>query len=471
MVDIAGNNTAMRGVWAAEARATVSLGWPLVITSLTQGALGFTDTVMMGWLGPAALGAGALATNLYFAFLIFAIGLVTATSPLVAIELGRRKHSVRDVRRTVRQGLWAGITIAVPIWIALWNGESLLLLMGQEPALAAEAASYLRTLQWGVLPFLGYIVLRNFISALERPRAAMWVGISAVILNAVLVYIFMFGPLGLPALGLTGAGIGTSLANMFMLVSMIAVVSLDRRFRRYALFGRFWRPDWARYRDIWKLGLPIGVTLAFEVTIFNASAFLMGLIGSESLAAHAIAIQVASIAFMVPLGLAMASTVRVGRAYGRGDVAGAGRAGWVAFAIAMSFAVCTSTVMILFGRPIVGIFLSLDDPANQVVIGMAVALLIYAGLFQFFDAGQVVAAGMLRGLGDTRVPMIYAGIGFWGVGIGLAVVLGFYTSLAGAGIWIGLVAGLAAVAVPLTLRWARRDRLRLTTRPPPDARG
>ncbi|WP_421726401.1 MATE family efflux transporter [Bauldia sp.] len=471
MVDIAGKSTAMRGAWAAEARATLALAWPLVITNLSQGALGFTDTIMMGWIGPRALGAGVLAVNLYFAFLIFAIGVVTATSPMIAIELGRRKHSVRDVRRTVRQGWWAAITITIPIWIVLWNAEALFLLLGQDPELAAEAARYMATLKWSILPFLGYIVLRNFVSALERPRAAMWIGITAVAVNAAFVYVFMFGRFGMPELGLAGAGIGTVIANLYMFLGMAAIVSFDRRFRRYALFGRFWRADWARYRDLWKLGLPIGVTLAFEVTIFNASAFLMGLIGPAPLAAHAIAIQVASIAFMVPLGLAMASTVRVGRAYGAGNIAGIGRAGWTAFAMAMTFAACTSAVMLLAGRPIVGLFLALDDPANQAVIGIAVTLLILAGLFQFADAGQAVAAGMLRGLGDTRIPMIYAGIGYWGVGIGLGVILGFLTPLAGAGIWIGLTVGLSAVAIPLTWRWARRDRIGLTTKPPPDARG
>ncbi|MCP4381904.1 MAG: MATE family efflux transporter [Hyphomicrobiales bacterium] len=468
MVEIAGRRTAMRGAWAAEALATLSLAWPLVVTNLTQGALAFTDVVMMGWLGPDALAAGALATNLHFTFLIFTIGLVTATAPLMAIEIGRRRNSVRDVRRSVRQGLWVAITISVPIWIVLWNGESILLAIGQEPALAAEASRYLRTLQWGILPFLGYVILRNFISALERPRAAILVGGSAVIVNAGLVYTFMFGPFGLPALGLPGAGIGTSFTHLFMFCGMAAVVSFDRRFRRYQLFGRFWRPDWARYRDLWRLGLPIGVTLAFEVTIFTVSAFLMGLLNAESLAAYQIAIQIATLAFMVPLGLGMAATVRVGRAYGRGDIAGIGRAGWTAFALAMTFAIATATTMLLAGRPLVGMFLAHDEPANQAVVGLAMSFVIYAGLFQFFDAGQVVAAGMLRGLGDTRVPMIFAGIGYWGVGFTLGALLGFATPLAGAGIWIGLATGLAAVGIPLTLRWSRRDRLGLTTRPPPD---
>lgn len=470
MTDIVRPVPAARGAWAMEARATIALAWPLVLTNVAQVALGFTDVIMMGWLGPEALAAGALATNLNFAFLIFGIGLVTATAPLIAIELGRNRHSVRDVRRSVRQGLWAAIAISIPFWFVLWHGEAIMLALGQEPALAAEGGRYLRTLQWGLLPFLGYVVLRNFVSALERPQAAMWVGGLAVILNAVVVYALMFGAFGLPALGLTGAGIGTTIANIFLFGGLVFVVSVDRRFKRFQLFGRFWRPDWARFRVLWQLGLPIAFTLAFEVTIFNASAFLMGLIGADSLAAHAIAIQLPSVAFMVPLGLGMAATVRVGRAYGRGDREGIRRAGWTAFALAMSFACVTAAAMLFAGRPLVGIFLDLGDPASQTVIGLAVTFLIYAGLFQFFDAGQAIGTGMLRGLGDTRVPMIYAAIGYWGIGMPLGILLGFWTPLAGAGIWIGLATGLGVVAIPLMIRWIRRDGLGLTTQPPPDAK-
>lgn len=465
MIDVIAGKPAAREAWGAEARATLSLAWPLMLTNVAQVLLGVTDVVFMGWLGPEALAAGALAVNLNFAFLIFGIGLVTATQPLIAIELGRKRHSVRDVRRTVRQGLWSAVAISIPIWMILWHGEALFLLMGQEPRLAAEAGRYLHTFQWGILPFLFYIVLRNFVAALQRPVTALWVGIAAVLVNAVLVYGLVFGRFGLPALGLPGAGIGTTITNILMFVGMAVVVIVDRRFRRFHLFGRLWRPDWARFLQIWRIGLPIAATLAFEVTIFNAATFLMGLISADALAAHAIAIQIPSLAFMVPLGLGMAATVRVGRAFGARDLQGIALAGNTAYLIALVYACGTAVVMIAFGRPLAGIFLSLDDPANQAVISLAVTFLFFAGLFQLFDSGQALAAGMLRGLGDTRVPMIYAGIGYWGVGFPLGVALGFGTNLAGSGIWIGLAAGLGVVAVLLTVRWMRRERLGLLARP------
>jgi MATE family multidrug resistance protein len=468
MTDIVASEPTPPGAWGAEIRATLALAWPIVLTNLAQVGLATTDVIMMGWMGPEALAAGALAVNLNFAFLIFAIGLVTATAPLIAIELGRRRHSVRDVRRTVRQGFWAAIAITLPIWVVLWHCEAIFLLLGQEPRIAKAATGYLHTFQWSFLPFLFYVILRNFISALERPLAALWIAATAVALNALLVWTLMFGHFGVRALGLPGAGIATTLTNIYMAIGVGVVISLDRRFRRYHLFGRFWRADWPRFFAIWRLGLPIAATLAFEVTIFNAATFLMGIIGAAALAAHAIAIQVPSLAFMVPLGLGTAATVRVGRAYGAHDRAGITRAGWSAYGIAIVYACGTAIGILLFARRLVGVFLDLHDPLNAIVADIAVSYLMLAGLFQLVDAAQAVGSGMLRGLGDTRVPMIFAGIGYWGIGLPLGAALGFLAHLQGFGIWIGLSTGLAVVAVLMTIRWIMRERLGLTTRLAPD---
>jgi len=246
---------------------------------------------------------------------------------------------------------------------------------------------------------------------------------------------------------------------MFLLIAI--VVLTDRRFRRYRLFGRFWRADWPRFRALWHLGLPIGATLVFEVAVFNAATFLMGLIGAASLAAHSIAIQIASLTFMVPLGLAQAATVRIGRAHGARDAEGIRRAGWTAYIMGVGFMVLMALAMILAPRALVGIFLDLEVPANAPVIELAVSFLAVAALFQVMDGGQAVAAGMLRGLHDTRVPMIYAGLGYWCVGLLLGVVLAFWFGLAGIGLWIGLATGLTVVALLLLGRWLRRERLGL----------
>ena len=452
-----------RATWREEARATLVLAWPLILTNLAQTLMTATDVVMMGWLGPDALAAGALGSNLYFATMIFGLGLTTATAPMIARELGRKGHSVRDVRRTVRQGMWTAVVVTLPIWVALWKSEAILLLLGQEPALAKAASEYVRALQWSLLPFFFFLVLRSFISALERPLWALAAGVVGVIVNAALAWVLIFGHLGLPKLGLVGAGYATTIADTLMFVMMAAVVLMDRKFRRYHLFGRFWRADWPRFRELWHLGLPIGTTLVFEVAVFNGATFLMGLIGAAALAAHSIAMQLASLSFMVPLGLAQAATVRVGRAFGARDKEGIRRAGWTAYVMGVGFMTLTALAMVLAPRSLVGVFLDLDTPANAPVIELAVSFLMVAALFQVADGGQAVAAGMLRGLHDTRVPMIYAGVGYWCIGLLLGVVLAFWLGLAGIGLWIGLATGLTVVALLLLGRWLRRERLGLVS--------
>ena len=251
--------------WRQEMRAMAVLAWPMVLTNMAQNAMQTVDVMMMGWLGPRALAAGTLGFNMYFTPMIFGMGLLSSVTQMVAFELGRRAHSVRDVRRTVRQGLWIALMAAIPIWVLLWNGESILVAMGQDPELSAAAAGYLRAMQWALLPFYGYVVLRSFVSALERPGWALAIMAVAVVFNAFANWVLMFGNLGFPALGIVGTGIATTLAATLMFAGLALVVILHRRFRRYRIFGRFWRSDWPRFTEMVKLGLPISGILAFEV--------------------------------------------------------------------------------------------------------------------------------------------------------------------------------------------------------------
>lgn len=448
-------------LWRAEARATLALALPLILTNLAHSLIHATDVILLGWAGPRTLAAASLGLNIYLPFLIFGMGLVTAASPMIARELGARRHSVREVRRTVRQASWAAAALCLPAWAILWHAEPLLIAIGQDPTLAADAQSFVRVLMWGLLPSLLYLVVRSYISALERPLWSFLVGAAAVLFNAVLNYALIFGRFGLPALGLTGAGIGSAIANLFMFAGLALVVVRDRRFRRYRLFGRFWRGDRERFREVWRLGLPIAVTLALEVTIFNAAVFLMGLIGTESLAAHAIAIQVASLTFMVPLGLGQAVTVRVGLAFGRQDRRGIALAGWTALGLAVAFMGLMALVMIAAPGLLVSAFLDAGDPANAPVIALAASFLTVAALFQVFDGAQAVGAGMLRGLHDTRMPMLYAAVGYWVIGLATGVALAFGFGWEGVGIWTGLATGLGVVAILMIARWMRRERLGL----------
>lgn len=423
--------------------------------------IGATDVLMLGWLGARELAGATLGFNLAMSAAIFCMGLITASAPMMATEIGRMAHSVRDVRRTFRQAMWAAITVIVPFWIVLWNTESLLLILGQQADLANIAGTYISAYMWSILPFLFFIILRNFVSALEQPIWALIISIISVLANALFNYVLIFGKMGVPALGALGAGIGSVMTNVLMFAGLALVVILHKRFRRYRLFGGFWRSDWHRYRALWKLGLPIGVTMWLEGSVFGIAALLMGLISAEAVAAHAIALQLASLTFMVPMGLAQAATVRVGIQYGRRDQPAIARAGWVSFVLGTAFMAAMALVFVLFPDFLIGMFIDADEPGNGKVAALAVSFLAVAAIFQIVDGAQVVVAGMLRGLHDTIVPMIFALMGYWFIGVGVGAGLAFWQEWEGIGLWVGLASGLGIVAVLMLARWTMRERIGL----------
>ena len=453
-----------RAAFWTELRAITALSAPIAFTNLAQLAMGTTDVLMMGRLGADTLAAGTLGVNLYVVFMIFGVGLMAAAPALIATTLGRDRDDVADVRRTVQQACWACVGVSVPSWLVLWWAEPLLRLMGQDANLAAMAGTYVRTLQWSMLPFLMYLVLRAFVGALERPMVALVVGVSGVLINALGNWCLLLGQCGFRPLGIAGSGIATTIADIVMFGALAVVVARDPEFKRFRLHDRFWQPDWDRLRTFLRLGLPMAATTTFEVSIFNAAVFMMGLIGAAALAAHSIAIQIAALAFMMPLGFGQAATVRVGLAYGAGDREGIGRAGKAAVVLAMGFAVLMSLTMLLVPRVLIGAFLDPRDPVNVPIMQLAVSFLAVAALFQIADGMQAVGAGMLRGLHDSRVPMVYALLGYWGVGLPLGALLAFRFGFEGLGIWIGLATGLGVVAAAMNLRWMRRERLGLVSR-------
>ena len=450
--------------WRTEIGATMKLAWPLILANLTMQMIQATDVVLMGWLGPRQLAAAALGLNLTFAFVLLGMGMITAAAPMMATALGKRSTAVRDVRRSFRQALWLAALLSLIFWPILWNAEPLILGLGQDPALARDAGIFLRGYMWTMFPFLLFQAMRHFLSALERPRWILGISTVGILANALLGWGLIFGRFGLPELGIFGGGLASSIVWWLLAAGLALVISYDRQFRRFHLFGRWWRPDGKRFRTLILLGLPIGLTMGFEGAVFGAAAYLMGLIDAESIAAHAIALQIAAITFMVPLGVAQAATIRVGLALGRADRTAIGRAGWTAFVIGVGFMGLMAVTMWLAPRPMITVFLA-DIPANARVIGLAVSFLFVAAIFQIVDGAQVVAAGMLRGLHDTRVPMMFAFVGYWGVGIGVGVWLAFDRGWAGVGIWTGLAAGLAFVAVLMLDRWRRREAIGLVPSP------
>jgi len=448
------------GAWRDELRATMALAWPLILANLTQQVIQATDVLLMGRLGAAQLAAATLALNLTFTFNLLMLGLVIASSPMMATALGQRFNAVRDVRRTFRAGLWLIAIMLPPYWLLLWHVGALMQAFGESAELARQGQTFLRAYMWCTAPWLLFSLLRNFVSALERPRIVLWLSLAGIALNALLSWSLIFGHLGLPALGLMGGGLGSLFTWLFMCGALIVVVLTERRFRRFHLFGHWWRFDRQRLLAMTRLGWPIGLTMALEMGVFALAAYFMGWIGAPAVAAHAIALQLAALTFMIPLGLGQAATVRVGLALGRRDESGMARAGWTAWVIGVSFMGAMALVMWIIPRELVTLFLK-DVPANAFVIALAISFLKVAAAFQLVDGAQVIGAGMLRGLHDTRWPLIFALIGYWGIGLGIGAWLAFAADWKGVGIWVGLASGLAAVAVLMLARWVLRDRLGL----------
>lgn len=443
----------LRPGWLDEARRTLRLAWPLIVAQLATVALSTTDVLFLGLLGPEALASGSLAVSVLFPFLMFGTGVVTAASPMIAQAVGARRP--RDVRRTVRQGLWMALALSVALVPLLASGELWLQALGQEPEVAAGAGAYMRWAAWMFPPALMFVVLRGLVASLGETRAVLWIALAGVICNALLDWLLMFGRFGLPRMELAGVGIATAATHALMFALLLAFATRRPPYRRYKVLGRLLRPDWPRFRAIWSLGLPIGLTLSAESGLFAAAAVLMGWIGADALAAHAVALQLAALAFMVPLGLSHATTVRVGLAHGRG--VDAGRAGWTSIGLALGFMSLTAAAFWLAPGVLVGLFLDPVEAARPAAL--AAGFLGVAALFQLADGAQVTAAAALRGLSDTRAPMAIALFGYWGVGLPTAWLLGFPLQLGGIGVWLGLAAGLGFAAAALTARFARRGRL------------
>jgi MATE family multidrug resistance protein len=449
------------GAWLAELRSTLALAWPLILANLTQQVIQATDVLLMGRLGATQLAAATLALNLTFTFNLLMLGLITASSPMMATAIGQRFNAVRDVRRTFRAGLWLLAFMLPPYWLLLWHIGSLMTAFGQSPELASQGQSFMRAYMWCTAPWLVFQLLRNFVSALERPRVVLWLSLGGIALNALLSWSLIFGHFGLPPFGLPGGGIGSTLTWLILCGALIAVTSLERRFRRFHLLGNWWRFDRQRTVAMVRLGWPIGATMALEMGVFALAAYFMGWIGAPAVAAHAVALQLAALTFMVPLGLGQAATVRVGLALGRGDDAAVTRAGWTAWVMGVAFMATMALAMWIVPHRLVTLFLT-DVPGNAVTIALAVSFLRVAAAFQLVDGAQVIGAGMLRGLHDTRWPLLFALVGYWVVGLGIGSWLAFAADWKGLGIWIGLASGLACVAAMMLVRWLMRGRLGLT---------
>lgn len=448
--------------WGAELRALARLAGPLVVANLLQMAVYAVDVVFVARLGTTEFAAATLGVFLFSLVMWALMSLATACAPLIAAELGRRRHAVREVRRSFRMALWLGALAALPFELLLLSGEQVLLLAGQDPVVAARAGDFLLILALALVPSIFAAVMRTAAAALGRPGWATAVTALALGVGLLANWLLVFGNAGAPALGLEGSAIASVLTATFTMFAYVAILLLDPRLRRYRLFGRWWVADWPRLREIARLGIPIALTVTLESALFGGAAILMGLIGVTEVAAHAVALNIAAIAFQVPLGVAQAATIRVGLGFGAGDRAWIGRAGRVAIAFGTGFMAVTALAMWIAPTLLIGIYVDTHAPSEARVVALAAQYLVLAAVFQLFDGAQAVAAGALRGLQDTRVPMLVAGLGYWIAGFGTAALLGFGLGWEGVGIWTGLLVGLVVVSALLLWRWHARERLGLT---------
>lgn len=435
--------------WRTEIKALLMLGIPMGLTQLVQFSINTVDVLMIGRLGSEALAASSQGLVIFYVAYLIGIGPAMAITPMVSQALGGNSDNVRDARRSVRMGLWAVACLFPMILCFFVFAGDIIIFMGQPEVLARRAAPYVLALAPGWPFMIGVLILRNFLATIDRTRVPLLIILATTGVNAFLNFLLIYGSWGFPRLELVGAGIASSLAHLIGFVSFVGYIQWDKAGRRFDLFTRIYQPDWERLKEIVRLGWPIGVTIAFEALLFNACIFLMGRIGVDEVAAYQVALNFASLAFMMPLGLSMAGATRVGLAQGAGDHEGVSRAAIV------SIGGCTVAIMIaaipmgLAPEFIAGLYLEADDPGNAVVLALAASFLPVAAAFALFDAVQVAAAQALRGLKDVDIPMALAGVSYWLVGFPVAWQLALNSPVGAIGVWYGLLASLIAASLLL----------------------
>ncbi|MFV1441342.1 MULTISPECIES: MATE family efflux transporter [unclassified Phaeobacter] len=437
----------------AHSRAIAVLGLPLIGGHVAQFAIGLTDTVMLGWYGVDELAAVTLGSSYFFSIFLFGSGFAFAVMPMVAAAAGAGEE--RQIRRSTRMGLWLSLVYGVLAMPLLWWSEAILLLLGQEEKVAHDAAEYLRIAGWALFPALLYMVAKSYLAALERTQIVLWLSVFGAVVNGLVNYALIFGNWGAPELGIAGAALASLVTNglSFVLVLVYALKALPE----HELLKNFQRPDWEMLGRVLRMGLPIGLTTLAEASLFAASAMMMGWLGTVPLAAHGIAISLGGLTFMVHLGLSNAATIRAGNAYGRGDRAHLARGGKVVTLMSLLVSSVAIVLFLTVPGPLMSLFLDSADPQKAEILLIGGVLLAAAALFQLMDGMQVIALGLLRGVQDTGVPMVIAGLSYWAVGIPASYLLGFTFGMGGLGVWLGLVIGLSAAGLFLMIRFWRRS--------------
>lgn len=440
-------------------RETAALAVPVSIGQLGHVMLTVTDSLMVGQLGAVPLAAASLGHSIFVLLLVLAVGISSAITPLAAIAHGGGDHAEAGI--VFRQGLLINSLIGALLIIAAWGVSHFLGLLGQPAAVLELATPYLRIMGFSFFPMMIFLSARNFIEGLSWTRPAMVIIILANGVNVFGNWVLIYGNLGMPALGLNGAGYSSLMVEAFSALAIMYFVLHDRRFDRYQPLLQFRTFNTRMIRRLLRIGIPSGLQYFFEAGSFSFSAIMMGWIGTTALAAHQIAISLASISFMIILGISHAGTIRVAHAVGRRDGAEIRMAGMTATGLALTLMSIAAITFVIFRDQLPKLYV---DSAN--VIELASALLIFAALFQLSDGMQAIGHGVLRGMTDVTVPMFIAIIAYWVIGLPSGYVFGFILGMGARGIWLGFVAGLTTAAVFFHLRFHRLVRRRF----PPEER-
>ncbi len=431
-----------------EIRRTLILAGPLVVGQLTNFGMNFVDTVMAGRLGALDLGAIAVGSSIWAAGFLFVLGVLLAVSATVSQLDGARRR--KQAGEFTRQALWLSLVLSLLLFLAVRGSGALMGWIGVDEEVASLSLRYLQAISWGAPALCALLVLRFFSEGTGYTRPTMYIGLLGIAVNIPLNYVLMFGKLGMPAMGAVGCGWATAIVFWLQLLALAVWIGWRPRYRPYGLYERLSWPNRVEIGALLKLGLPIGIMIFLEGGLFVGTALLIGTLGPLPVAAHQVAMNYAGLMYMVPVGLSGAITVRVGNSIGRGDPEGARRAGQVGMGIALAFGLTSAAIMLLFPEWIVAMYTS--DPE---VATLAVSLLFLAGIFQLADALQGSAAGALRGLKDSRVPMVYCVIAYWVIGLPLGGYLTFSADFGPAGMWIGIIVGLTLAALMLSTRFHR----------------
>jgi MATE family multidrug resistance protein len=458
LLEVPTPNDRLASAWPApqrdlrkELRALVALAGPVVLAEIGWMSMGIVDTLMVSPLGPQAIGAVGLGSSLFLAIGILGMGVLFGLDTLVSQAYGARR--VDECHRWLFHGIALAGLLTPPLMLTVWIASRMLASFGLHPQVQPLVTSYLAVLDLGLLPLLLYAAFRRYLQGMSVVQPVMFALISANIVNAVFNWLLIFGHLGLPALGTNGSALATTMARVYMVTTLgVAIVWTNHR-RRSGLWQVSRRIEIARLRRLFAIGAPAAGQVTLEIGVFSAATAFAGKLEPMSLAAHQIALNLAALTFMVPLGVQSSGAVLVGQAIGRRDPQGASRAGWLAIGLISVFMLTVGAIFFTVPARLIGLFTT-----DTRVIAIGVSLLSVAAVFQLFDGLQGVATGILRGVGNTRTPMWSNFVGHWLIGLPVGWSLCFVSGWGVVGLWIGLSLGLILVAITLVGVWIKTTR-------------